>query len=157
MLFYVPLSVYTIIFINYNSFYFNNTQVTRSVFLTAELSVHEELYTNGFHVYFAGNPCFASCDKCCSRWYFTFMALSVALLVELMARIIWQQQRRAKTFTVTVTLKDTAMTFTREKCEWDSGLETAIMAMHLLTRTQAGPQCRGSSLKKWREHNSTLD
>ena len=59
--------------------------------------------------------------------------------------------------TVTVTLKDTAMTFTRENCEWDFGLETAIMAMHLLTHTQAGPQCPGSSLKKWREHNSKLD
>ena len=84
------------------------------------------------------------------------MALSVALLVELMARTIWQQQL-AKTFTVTVTFKDTAITFTREKCEWDSGLETAITAIHLLTHTQAGPQCPGSSLKKWLEHNSKLD
>ena len=24
------------------------------------------------HVYFAGNLPIASCDKCCSRWYFTF-------------------------------------------------------------------------------------
>ena len=84
------------------------------------------------------------------------MVLSVALLVELIARTIWQQQL-AKIFTVTVTLKDTALTFTREECDWDSGLETAIMAMHLLTHTQAGPQCPGSSLKKWREHNSKLD
>ena len=84
------------------------------------------------------------------------MALSVALLVELMALTIWQQQL-AKIFTVTVTLKDTAITFTREECEWGSGLETAIMAMHLLTHTQTGPQCPGSSLKKWREHNSKLD
>ena len=59
--------------------------------------------------------------------------------------------------TVTITLKDTAMTFTRENCEWEFGLETAIMAMHLLTHTQAGPQCPISSLKKWREHNSKLD
>ena len=53
------------------------------------------------------------------------MALSVALLVELMARTIWQQQltkiERAKTFTVTVSLKDTAITFTRGKCEWVLG------------------------------------
>ena len=34
---------------------------------------------------------------------------------------------RAKNFTVTVTLKDSAITFTREKCEWDFGLETAII------------------------------
>ena len=84
------------------------------------------------------------------------MVLSVALLVEWIARTIWQQQL-AKIFTVTVALKDTAITFTREECDWDSGLETAIMAMHLLTHTQAGPQCPGSSLKKWREHNSKLD
>ena len=84
------------------------------------------------------------------------MVLSVALLVELIARTIWKQQL-AKIFTVTITLKDTAITFTREECDWDSGLETAIMAMHLLTHTQAGPQCPGSSLKKWREHNSKLD
>ena len=64
---------------------------------------------------------------------------------------------RAKNFTVTVTLKDSAITFTREKCEWDFGLETAIMAANLLTRTQAGPQCPGSSWKKWQEHNTKLD
>ena len=81
------------------------------------------------------------------------MAPSVALLVQLMEHFIWQQQL-AKTFTVTVILKDTAITFTREECEWDSGLETAIMAMHLLTHTQAGPQCPGSSLKKSQEPNS---
>ena len=73
-----------------------------------------------------------------------------------MARTIWQQQL-AKTFTVTVTLKDTAITFTREKCEWGSGLETAIMATNLLTHTQAGPQCPGSSLKKSQEPKSQLD
>ena len=67
------------------------------------------------------------------------MAPSVALLVQLMEHFIWQQQL-AKTFTVTVILKDTAITFTREECEWDSGLETAIMVINLLTRTQGGPQ-----------------
>ena len=88
------------------------------------------------------------------------MVLSVAPLIELMARSIYGNSswsERAKNFTVTVTLKDSAITFTREKCEWDFGLETAIMAMHLLTRTQGGPQCPGSSLKKWREHNTKLD
>ena len=44
------------------------------------------------------------------------MALSVALLVRLMEHFIWQKEL-AKTFTVTVTLKDTAITFTREKSE----------------------------------------
>ena len=81
------------------------------------------------------------------------MVPSVALLVQLMEHFIWQQQL-AKTFTVTVILKDTAITFTREECEWDSGLETAIMVINLLTRTQGGPQCPGSSLKKSQAPNS---
>ena len=82
------LSVYTIIFINYNSFYFdNNQQVTRSVFLAVELSVHEELYTNG-------SPCLLRCMVTLALLPVTsaaaafvgishLMALSVALLVEL--------------------------------------------------------------------------
>ena len=81
------------------------------------------------------------------------MAPSVALLVQLMEHFIWQKQL-AKTFTVTVILKDTAITFTREECEWGSGLETAIVVINLLTRTQGGPQCPGSSLKKSQEPNS---
>ena len=80
------------------------------------------------------------------------MALSVALLVQLMEHFIWQKEP-AKTFTVTATLKVTAITFTGERSEWDSGLETA-MAANLLTRTRAGPQCPGSSLKKSQEPNS---
>ena len=80
------------------------------------------------------------------------MALSVALLGQLMEHFIWQKEP-AKTFTVTATLKVTAITFTGERSEWDSGLETA-MAANLLTRLQAGPQCPGSSLKKSQEPNS---
>ena len=83
------------------------------------------------------------------------MAPSVALLGQLMEHFIWQQElANPLTFTVTATLKVIAITFTREKCEWDSGLETATMATNLLTHTQAGPQCPGSSLKKSQEPNS---
>ena len=158
MLLYVPPSVNTVLFINYNSYYFDMTHVTHFFLISLQQSCQfMKNYTQtALHVYFAGNLRIFNCDDCCSRWYFTFNGVSVALLVELMARTIWQQQL-AKTFTVTVTLKDTAITFTREKCEWDSGLETAIMVINLLTRTQGGPQCPGSSLKKWREHNSKLD
>ena len=112
------------------------------------------------HVYFAGNLRIASCDNCCSRWYFTFNGAECSSPGRIDgAYYMATAAEREKTFTVTVTvtLKDTAITFTREKCEWDSGLETAIVAMHLLTHLQAGPQCPGSSLKKWREHNSKLD
>ena len=55
------------------------------------------------------------------------MVPSVALLVQLMEHFIWQKEL-AKTFTVTATLKVTAITFRREKSEWDSGLETAMAA-----------------------------
>ena len=83
------------------------------------------------------------------------MAPSVALLGQLMEHFIWQQDlANPLTFTVTATLKVIAITFTREKYEWDSGLETATMATNLLTHTQAGPQCPGSSLKKSQEPNS---
>ena len=109
------------------------------------------------HVYFAGNLPIASCDNCCSRWYFTFNAAECSSPDRIDgAFYMATAAERAKTFTVTVTMKDSAITFTREKCEWEFGLETAIVAMHLLTRTQAEPQCPGSSLKKWREHNSKL-
>ena len=49
MFLYVPPSVNTVLFINYNSCCFDMTHVTHffSIFLAAELSVHEKLYTNG--------------------------------------------------------------------------------------------------------------
>ena len=98
------------------------------------------------HVYFAGNLPIASCDNCCSRWYFTFNAAECSSPDRIDgAFYMATAAERAKTFTVTVTMKDSAITFTREKCEWEFGLETAIVAMHLLTRTQAEPQCPGSS------------
>ena len=51
-------------------------------------------------------------------------------------------------FTVTATLKVTVITFTRERCEWDSGLENVPLATRVLTRLQAGVQCPVSSLKR---------
>ena len=81
------------------------------------------------------------------------MAPSAALLAQLKVRFICEKEL-AITFIVTVTLKVTAVTFTREKCAWDSGLEAATLATSLLTRTQAGQQCPGSSLKKWQEPSS---
>ena len=64
-----------------------DTQVTRSIFLTAELSVHEELYTNWLSmstslVIFALLPVTSDAVVGISH----SMALSVALLVELMVR-----------------------------------------------------------------------
>ena len=50
-------------------------------------------------------------------------------------------------FTVTATLKVTVITFTKERCEWDSGLES-VLPRRVLTHTQAGFQCPESSLKR---------
>ena len=110
------------------------------------------------YVYFAGNLRIASCDKCCSRWYFTFSGAECSSPSRIDGAYYMATTAPGKNLyrTVTVTLKDTAMTFTRENCEWDFGLETAIMAMHLLTHTQAGPQCPGSSLKKGAIHSTKL-
>ena len=56
-------------------------------------------------------------------------------------------------FTVSATLKGTVITFTRERCEWDSGLER-VVARRELTHTQAGIQCPGSSLKRCQKLSS---
>ena len=57
-------------------------------------------------------------------------------------------------FTVTATLKVTVITFTRERSEWDSGLESVQLVERVLTQSQAGVQCPGSSLKKWQKLSS---
>ena len=56
-------------------------------------------------------------------------------------------------FTVTATLKVTVITFTRERYKWDSGLES-VLARRVLTHTQAGVQCPGSSLKRCQKLSS---
>ena len=56
--------------------------------------------------------------------------------------------------TVTATLKVTVITFTRERCEWDSGLESVQLIERLLTHTQAGEQCPGCSLKRCQKLSS---
>ena len=81
------------------------------------------------------------------------MAPSAALLGLLTEHSIWQPEA-ATIFTVTAILKVTVITFTRERCAWDSGLETATRTSRMLTRTQAGPKCPGSLLKRCQKLNS---
>ena len=57
-------------------------------------------------------------------------------------------------FTVTATLKVTVITFTRERCEWDSGLESVPLATRVLTPKQAGVQCPGCSFKRCQKLSS---
>ena len=83
------------------------------------------------------------------------MAPSAALLDQLKGYFIWKPAEVLVTiFTVTATLKVTVITFTRERCEWDSGLESVTLARRMLTRLQAGVQCPGSSLKRCRKLSS---
>ena len=80
------------------------------------------------------------------------MAQSVALLGLLMVHSTCRLEGNI-IFTVTATLKVTVITFTRERCEWDSGLES-VLATRVLTHTQAGLQCPGSSLKRCQKLSS---
>ena len=67
------------------------------------------------------------------------MEPSAALLELLTVHSTWQQAETT-IFTVTATLKVTATTFRKERCEWDSRLENASQAKSLLTPTLVGIQ-----------------
>ena len=81
------------------------------------------------------------------------MAPSAALLVPLKVCSTWEPAG-ATILTVTAILKVTAITSTRGRCEWDSGLGSASMAIVLLTRIPAGNQCPGFSLKRCQKLSS---
>ena len=81
------------------------------------------------------------------------MVPSAALLAQLLVRSTCKPAK-ATIFTVTAILKVTATTSTRERCEWDSGLEVATLAMRLLTLTPAGRHCPVSSLKRFQKRSS---
>ena len=57
---------------------------------------------------------------------------------------------------VTAILRVTVITFTKERCEWDSGLESVSVATRWLTRTQAGSHGPGYSLKRYPNLSSEL-
>ena len=63
-----------------------------------------------------------------------------AALLELLTVHSISIQAETNIFTVTATLKVTAITFRKERCEWDSGLESASQAISLLTPTLVGIQ-----------------
>ena len=61
-----------------------------------------------------------------------------AALLELLTVHSTCEQAETTIFTVTATLKVTATTFRKERCEWDSRLENASQAKSLLTPTLVG-------------------
>ena len=63
-----------------------------------------------------------------------------AALLELLTVHSTCKQAETIIFTVTATLKVTATTFRKERCEWDSRLENASQAKSLLTQTLVGIQ-----------------
>ena len=81
------------------------------------------------------------------------MAPSAALLAPLTVRSTCKPARTMIS-TVTAILKVTVITSTRERCEWDSGLEAATLATKMLTRTRVGRQCPGFSLKRCQKLNN---
>ena len=63
-----------------------------------------------------------------------------AALLELLTVHSICMQAETTIFTVTATLKVTVITFKKERCEWDSRLESASQAVSLLTPTLVGFQ-----------------
>ena len=61
-----------------------------------------------------------------------------AALLELLTVHSTCKQAETIIFTVTATLKVTATTFRKERCEWDSRLENASQAKSLLTPSLVG-------------------
>ena len=74
------------------------------------------------------------------------MVPSAALLAQLLVRSTCKPAK-ATIFTVIAILKVTVITSTRERCEWDSGLEVAL-ASRMLMPTRVGLRCPGFSLKR---------
>ena len=63
-----------------------------------------------------------------------------AALLELLTVHSTCEQAETIIFSVTATLKVTAITFRKERCEWDSRLESASQDRSLLTPTLVGIQ-----------------
>ena len=63
-----------------------------------------------------------------------------AALLELLTVHSTCEQAENTIFIVTATLKVTAITFRKERCEWDSRLESASQDISLLTPTLVGIQ-----------------
>ena len=63
-----------------------------------------------------------------------------AALQELLTVLSSCEQEETTIVTVIATLKVTAITFKKERCEWDSGLESASQAISSLTPTLVGIQ-----------------
>ena len=63
-----------------------------------------------------------------------------AALLELLTVHSTCEQAETTIFTVTATLKVTATTFRKERCEWDSRLENASQDKSLLTQALVGIQ-----------------
>ena len=71
------------------------------------------------------------------------------LRTPLMAWCTWYMEMAPKrTYTVHVTSKECVRNYQRARCAWDSG-SVIVMVTDLLTRTQAGTQCPGSTWKRY--------
>ena len=81
------------------------------------------------------------------------MEPSAALQELLMVHSTWKQAETT-ILIFTATLKVTAITFRKESCEWDSGLESALQATSLLTPILVGIQGIVSSLRKYQKLSS---
>ena len=76
------------------------------------------------------------------------------VLLELLTVHSTCKQAETTIFIAIATLKVTATTFRKERCEWDSRLENASQDLSFLTATLVGIQWIVSSLKKYRKLSS---
>ena len=75
---------------------------------------------------------------------------NVPLPYPLMALFTWPAN--LKTLIASVTLKATVITFTKERCAWDSGLVNAISSvMETMTPSLDGILCPASSLRRFQK------
>ena len=99
------------------------------------------------HVYFAGNLRILGCDGCCSRWYFTFNGAECSSPGPIEGAFYMRTGKNHDLHRHRH-IEGHCNNIHKERCEWVSGLEAATLAIRMLTRTQAGPQCLGSSSKR---------
>ena len=60
-------------------------------------------------------------------------------------KVLFSWPANLKTLIASATLKATVITFTKERCEWDSGLVNAKGTMETMTPTLDGSLCPASS------------
>ena len=109
-------------------------------------------------MYWNGNLRIYDCHACCRRWYFTFNGAECSAPEAIDGVIYMIHGNGAKKNLhrprhIEGVCENVAKGIVR--VTWDSGLAT-VLATDLLTLTQVGTQCPGSTWKKYHPHKLKL-